>query len=94
MAQRQDPDVALLLEGTGIPAWIRNHYQCHLIALRYFSGNDAPFLSTVFTTGLIETTPFLESELARVYRTYTPNARDGSSYVESLFGNGPKPDGR
>ena len=34
IVQREDADIVLLQEATGIPGWIRNRYQCHLISPR------------------------------------------------------------
>ena len=34
-----------------------------MISLRYITGNDAPLSSAVLAKGLIDATPFLESEM-------------------------------
>ena len=70
MVQREDADIVLLQEVTGVPGWILNGYQCHLIRPRYFGGHNAPFSSVVLSKGLIDATPYLESELEWVNRIH------------------------
>ena len=36
MVQREDADIVLLQEVGGIPGWIRNQYQCHVISPTVF----------------------------------------------------------
>ncbi len=60
---REDADIILLQEVTGIPEWIRSHYQCHQIRPRYFEGTNAPFATAVLTKGAIDSTPYLKSAL-------------------------------
>ena len=71
MVQREDADIVLLQEVTGIPGWIRNQYQCHVISPRYFDGYKARFSSAVLSKGLINATPYLESELEWVNKIYS-----------------------
>ena len=71
MVQREDADIVLLQEVTGVPRWILNGYQCHLISPRYFEGHNARFSSAVLSKGLIDATPYLESELEWVNRICT-----------------------
>jgi len=71
MVQREDADIVLLQEVTGIPGWIRHQYQCHVISPRYFEGENAPFFSAVLSKGLIDATPYLESELEWVNKIYS-----------------------
>ena len=70
MVQREDADIVLLQEVTGIPGWIRERYQCHWISPRYFEGDNAPFSSAVLSKGAIDATPYLESELEWVNKIY------------------------
>ena len=56
MLKREDADIVLLQEVTGIPEWIRNRYQCHSISPRYFGGHNAPFSSAVLSKGSIDAT--------------------------------------
>ena len=70
MVQREDSDIVLLQEVTGIPGWLRNRYQCHLMSPRYFGGHNAPFSSAVLAKGAIDATPYLESELEWVNKIY------------------------
>ena len=70
MVQREDPDIVLLQEVNGIPGWIRDRYQCHWITPRYFEGYHAPSSTAVLSKGLIDATPYLESELEWVNRIH------------------------
>lgn len=70
MVQREDADIVLLQEVTGVPGWILNRYQCHLVRPRYFEGRNAPFSSAVLSKGLIDATPYLESKLQWVNRIH------------------------
>ncbi len=70
LVQREDADIVLLQEVTGVPGWILNGYQCHLTRPRYFGGHNAPFSSVVLSIGLIDATPYLESELEWVNRIH------------------------
>ena len=71
MVQREDADIVLLQEVSGIPGWIRNQYQCHVISPRYFEGHNAPFSSAVLSKGSINATRYLESELEWVNKIYS-----------------------
>ena len=71
MVQREDADIVLLQEVTGIPEWIRNQYQCHVISPRYFEGHNAPFFSAVLAKGMVDATPYLVSELEWVNKIYS-----------------------
>ena len=70
MVQREDADIVLLQEVSGVPEWILNSYQCHLISPRYFEGHNAPFSSAVLSKGLIDATPYLESESEWINRIH------------------------
>ena len=63
MVQREDADIVLLQEVTAMPSWVLGGYQCHWITPRYFEGHSARFSSAVLSKGLIDATPYLESEL-------------------------------
>ena len=71
MLKREDADIVLLQEVTGIPEWIRNRYQCHSISPWYFGGHNAPFSSAVLSKGSIDATLYLKSELEWVNRIHT-----------------------
>ena len=70
MVQREDADIVLLQEVNGIPRRIRNRYQCHWTTPRYFEGSHAPSSTAVLSKGLIDATPYLESELGWVNRIH------------------------
>lgn len=70
MVQHEDADIVLLQEVTGIPEWILNGYQCHLVSPRFFRGHNAQFSTAVLSKGLIDATPYLESELEWVNRIH------------------------
>ena len=61
--QREAPDIALLQEVTGLPRWVKERYQSHLVAPRYFSGHRANFKSAILSKWPMDTTPFLASSL-------------------------------
>lgn len=61
--QREAPDIALLQEVTGLPGWVKDCYQSHMVAPRYFSGHRAKFKSAILSKWPMETTPFLASSL-------------------------------
>ena len=63
MLEREDADIVLLQEATQIPLRILDHYQCFSITPRYFEGHNAPFSTTILSTGAIDATPYLTSEL-------------------------------
>ena len=69
--QREDADIVLLQEVTGIPGWIRHQYQCHVISPRHFEGENARFSSAVLSKGLINAKPYLESEFEWVNKIYS-----------------------
>ncbi|MDE2721629.1 endonuclease/exonuclease/phosphatase family protein [Candidatus Palauibacter polyketidifaciens] len=69
--QREDADIVLLQEVTGIPMWIQDRYECHPVSPRYFRGHNAPFSTAVLSKGSIDATPYLESGSAWVDRIYT-----------------------
>ena len=71
MVQREDADIVLLQEVGRIPGWIRNQYQCHVISPRFFEGHNAPFSSAVLSKGLVDATPYLESELDWVNKIHS-----------------------
>ena len=77
MLKREDADIVLLQEVTGIPEWIRNRYQCHSISPRYFGGHNAPFSSAVLSKGSIDATLYLKSELEWVNRIHTERYQGG-----------------
>ncbi len=62
VVRREDADIVVLQEVTGIPKAILSHTQCHWISPRYFGGHNAPFSSAILSKGFIEATPFLVSE--------------------------------
>ena len=70
MVQRIDADIVLLQEVTGIPGWIRNRYQCHVISPRDFRGDNSRYSTAVLSKELINSTPYLESELEWVNNIY------------------------
>lgn len=71
MVRREDADIVLLQEVTGIPGRIRDHYQCHWVSPRFFEDYNAPFSTAVLSKGLIDATPYLASELEWVNRIQT-----------------------
>ena len=71
MVQREDADIVLLQEVGRIPGWIWNQYQCHVISPRFFEGHNAPFSSAVLSKGLVDATPYLESELDWVNKIHS-----------------------
>lgn len=71
MVLREDADIVLLQEVADIPTWIRRRYQCHVMSPRYFEGRNAPFSSAILSKGLIDATPYLQSELSWINRIHT-----------------------
>lgn len=61
--RREAPDIALLQEVTGFPEWVKERYQSHMIAPRYFGGHHANFKSAILSKWPMDTTPFLASSL-------------------------------
>ncbi|MCY4594888.1 MAG: endonuclease/exonuclease/phosphatase family protein [Bryobacterales bacterium] len=71
MVQHEDAEIVLLQEVTGIPEWIRSQYQYHMLSPRWFDDTNAKYSSAVLAKGLIDATPYLESEWEWVNRIYS-----------------------
>ncbi len=71
MVEREDADILLLQEVTGIPGEIQDRYDCRLVSPRYFRGHNARFSTAVLSKGQIDATAYLESESAWVNKIHT-----------------------
>ena len=66
--RREEADIVLLQEVTGVPADIQSSYNCRLVRPRYFDGSDAPFETAILSKWDMDTRPLLNSQLGWVNR--------------------------
>lgn len=61
IVRREPPDIGLLQELTGIPAWVEDRYHGHPVVPRFFRGNHDRFATAILSRWPMDTTPFLSS---------------------------------
>ena len=59
----QAPDIALLQEVGGLPAWINDSYHIHQISPRFIAGHRARFSTVIMSLWPLKTSRFLHSSL-------------------------------
>ncbi len=68
VVRREEADIVLLQEVTGVPADLQSSYNCHLVRPRYLRGDKAPFGTAILSKWEMDTRPFLKSQLGWVNR--------------------------